>query len=110
MRNRLLIKSGATLVEVTAVVRDDQGKTVPALTKDDFQLFDSGKPQSITSFEVVKLQDPGLMLLRNGSSASTGGSESAGRLPNHFAAFVIDDQNLVPESMPLALVPAIAPP
>src|SRR4051794_23229283 len=100
-------KSGATLVEVTAVVRDAEGKAAAGLTRDDFQLFDSGKPQPITSFELVKLQDPALMQLRNASSSSTGGAESASRLPNHFVAFVVDDANLVPESMPLALAPAI---
>jgi VWFA-related protein len=96
-------KSSATVVEVTTVVRDDQGKAVARLTKDDFQLFDTGKQQPISSFEVHTLQDHRFAFLRSGSSVAA----ASATLPNHFVAFVVDDQNLVPEHMPLAIVPAI---
>ncbi len=45
------------LVMVPVVVRDSNGKAVGTLTKEDFQLFDKGKPQVISRFTVEKAGD-----------------------------------------------------
>ncbi len=42
------------LVMVPVVVRDSNGKAIGTLTKEDFQLFDKGKPQLISRFTVEK--------------------------------------------------------
>ena len=42
------------LVMVPVVVRDAKGKAIGTLQKDDFQLFDKGKPQVISKFSVEK--------------------------------------------------------
>ncbi len=45
-------KVPVSLVLVRVVVRDGAGHPVPNLKKDDFQLFDSRKPQIVTHFSV----------------------------------------------------------
>src|SRR5207344_2787460 len=77
------------------------------LTADDFQLFDSGKRQRISSFEVEKSQDHELRWMRSAHSASSGGGPAGSLLPDRFIAFVFDDQNLTPEEFPQATRAAI---
>lgn len=45
-------QSSVNLVRVPVVVRDKQGNTVGSFHKEDFQLTDRGKPQSIAQFTV----------------------------------------------------------
>src|SRR5438105_2034974 len=47
-------KSRVNLVMVPVVVRDLQGRAVGQFTREDFHLFDKGKPQEITKFSVEK--------------------------------------------------------
>ncbi|MDR1990759.1 MAG: VWA domain-containing protein, partial [Acidobacteriaceae bacterium] len=42
-------------VEVDALVSDKNGQFVRGLTKDDFQVLEDGKPQSITNFSLVDI-------------------------------------------------------
>src|SRR6201996_4408007 len=42
------------LVMVPVVVRDGNGKAIGTLQKEDFQLFDKGKPQVISRFSIEK--------------------------------------------------------
>ena len=44
------IRVETNLVTVKVVVRDAKGRPVAGLRKEDFRLFDSGKPQDITGF------------------------------------------------------------
>jgi hypothetical protein len=48
-------RTAVEYVEVDAVVTDQQGNFVKNLTKDDFQVFEDGKPQSISTFSVVDI-------------------------------------------------------
>ncbi len=50
--------TAVNLVLVPVVVRDAKGKVVGDLTKDDFQLFDKGKPQTIVRFSIDKVEAP----------------------------------------------------
>src|SRR5262249_48498753 len=43
-------KVRVNLVLVRVTVRDQKGNLIEDLQKEDFQLFDNGKPQAITSF------------------------------------------------------------
>jgi VWFA-related protein len=42
-------------VEVDALVTDEQGRFVPDLRKEDFRIFEDGKPQTIANFALVEL-------------------------------------------------------
>ena len=42
-------------VDVDAVVTDDQGNFVTGLTRDDFEVFENGKPQKIDTFSLVNI-------------------------------------------------------
>jgi len=45
-------KVRVNLVQVRVVVRDENGKVVENLKKEDFQLFDNRKPQTISTFSM----------------------------------------------------------
>ncbi len=49
-------KSNTNLVIVNVTVRDKSGKPIEDLKKDDFQLLEDGKPQTISVFELQKLE------------------------------------------------------
>jgi Ca-activated chloride channel family protein len=47
-------RSGVELINVTATVTDASGRFVPGLRQDDFQLYDDGRPQTITHFSAER--------------------------------------------------------
>ena len=55
----VILRTQVDLVEVPVVVRDGQRHTVAGLTKDDFEIYDSGKKQAITAFSVQNFTPPG---------------------------------------------------
>jgi VWFA-related protein len=65
-------KSGASTVAVYATVTDPSGQLVPDLGRDRFEVYDNGKPQTISTFEsdlqpitIVVLLDRSLSMLSN---------------------------------------------
>lgn len=61
-------KSGARNVAVYATVTDGQGRLVPDLSQEDFEVRDSGKPQAITVFSnAIQPISVVMMLDRSGS-------------------------------------------
>src|SRR5467141_1209681 len=93
-------KVRVNLVLVRVVVRDAQGKVVPNLKKEDFQLLDNRKLQSISSFNV---ETPESHTLRTAAAPGTEpnspeGVDSAGGkpvdLPHRFVSMVFDDVHM----------------
>ncbi len=90
-------KVRVNVVLVRVVVRDAQGKVVPSLKKEDFQLFDGKKLQTISSFAVETPQS---------HTAPAAGSPESSRaipdaapvkpvvLPQRFVAMVFDDVHM----------------
>jgi len=87
-------QSGVTMIQVPVVVRDHAGHVVSDLAKDDFKLFDNGKPVEIASFSVEK---PGSQVAPDRSlpDPNAPSKKSAGAVamdvPERFIAYFFDD-------------------
>jgi VWFA-related protein len=97
-----IFKVNVKLVVVRAVVRDAQGHAIGNLHQEDFQVFDRGKPQIITQFEV---EQPGALAAKarqrseenSGDQPSGDQPSAAGNLsvvPERFVAYLFDDVHL----------------
>jgi VWFA-related protein len=90
-------QSRVNLVLVPVVVRDSKGEAIGTLKKEDFQLFDKGKPQTITRFIVQK---SGGQTAEAKPVAPESPLESHPQPPssapvaNHFIAYLFDDVHL----------------
>ncbi|HKD04367.1 MAG TPA: VWA domain-containing protein [Bryobacteraceae bacterium] len=93
----ITFQSKVNLVLVPVVVRDKAGKPVGNLTKDDFQIFDRGKAQTITRFLVER---PGSTRIPNIESLDKSPDDDAPRAPagaaapTTFTAWFFDDVHL----------------
>jgi VWFA-related protein len=83
------------LVMVPVVVRNAQGRAIGNLTKENFQLFDKGKPQEISRFTVEKTGAPaGLESKPPGDKPAAPAEEKqapAVVVPERFVAYLFDD-------------------
>ena len=88
-------KVNVRLVLVRVVVRDAEGRAIGSLHKQDFQLFDDRKPQTITQFSV---EQPGSQIAREQKSTATETTETpatgAPNIPERFVAYLFDDVDL----------------
>src|SRR5216684_4134644 len=93
-------KVHVNLVLVRVVVRDQQGKIVSNLKKEDFQLYDNRKPQAISSFSVESPESRTASAVASPVDASGSSSSRdaiAGKavvLPQRFVSMVFDDIHL----------------
>jgi VWFA-related protein len=87
------------VVTVRAVVRDGHGNVVGDLRKDDFELFDNGKRQAISSFSVERptaADQAPTLALRAREPGKTGEAvlRQAAPVANRFVMYLLDDLNL----------------
>jgi VWFA-related protein len=92
-------KVNVKLVVVRAVVRDSRGRAVGNLHKEDFQVFDRGKPQVITQFDIEQPGTRTATTESDKSSAGNGSSEPSGAgnpplAPQRFIAYLFDDVHI----------------
>jgi VWFA-related protein len=105
-----VIKAKVNEVLVPVVVRDAKGRTVGNLSKDDFKVFDNGKPQTITGFTINKRADENLAANTSASSPDGAGSPAASEplsTTQRFVVFLFDDFNLTFSDLPNAQQAAI---
>jgi VWFA-related protein len=103
-------KVRVNLVLVRVVVRDSQGKVVPNLKKEDFQLFDNRKLQTISSFtaetpESRKVRTVAAPGPEAPATADASGSQPV-ELPQRFVSFVFDDVHMSTDDIVFARVSA----
>ena len=92
------LRTEVDLVEVPVVVRDGQHRAVAGLTKDDFEIYDAGKKQTITAFSVQRFTSP--MDAGGGAKAALHPAAAAdaagpkGETRSRFVALCFDDLNI----------------
>ena len=88
-------KVRVNVVLVRVVVRDNNGKVVSNLKKEDFQLADERKPQIISSFSVeTPASHVPTVKMESAEAASEGTPVKAADLPQRFVTLFFDDLHL----------------
>ena len=94
-----VVRITTNLVQVDAVVTKD-GKPVTNLTADDFEIFEDGKRQTITSFSYIsKLPNAAARLATPGSANDTPYKPLKPNEARRIMAIVVDDLGLSSESV-----------
>ena len=83
------------LVSVPVVVRDKDGRAIGNLRQEDFQLFDKGKPQTITKFSIQKSSaGESLVTATAQVQSQTQPTANPPVLPERYVAYLFDDVHL----------------
>lgn len=81
------------LVVVSVVVRGKDGKAIGSLKREDFQIFDDGKPQLLSSFS-IETSLPANDRNRNSVLGNLPIDKVLGVVPAHYFAYLFDDVHL----------------
>jgi len=85
------------VVLVRVIVRDSNGRPIPGLRKEDFRLFDNGKPQEIDQFAVESSgATPAVTPQALGKEETVAGSKGASSeaTPRNYQALYFDDVHM----------------
>ncbi len=101
-------RSHTNLVLVPVVARDQHGNAIGSLTKENFTLFDKGKPQEITRFSVEKVGSKSLDVDTTPVDADPPGITASPEeakttkvvVPERFVAYLFDDVHISVNDLP----------
>ena len=91
-QSTLTLRVTTHLVQVNVIVLDRHGQPVKGLTRDDFKVFDNGKPQKIAIFRVESNQPPA-RAPKLPSNAFSNYAERAGSAPPSVTVILLDALN-----------------
>ena len=91
-----IFKARVDMVSVPVVVRDNRGRIIGNLTKENFQVFDRGKSQEIVRFAVEKAGEQAAKAAKTVDTLPPegDGSAKAPDVPERFVAYLFDDMHL----------------
>jgi Ca-activated chloride channel homolog len=93
---RATFRSGVEMVTINAVVRDHKGRVVPNLTRADFELLDSGRPQKIKDFRADQAPITVALLFDTSGSMQVAAKSGAARTAaDQFLAWLQADKDQV---------------
>jgi VWFA-related protein len=103
------LKVETRLVEVGVVVRDNSGRTIAGLTRDNFEISDSGKKREITAFSAETRTAP--VAPANAEAATSPATAppappSVPQRPPRFLGLVFDDLNMTAADLPRVRIAA----
>jgi VWFA-related protein len=110
--NPVPLESRVNLVPVRIVVRDSNGKAIANLHREDFQLFEDGKPQIVSNF--TEETPAALSGAAGAGAAESKTGEAAGQPaaaflpPGRFVALLFDDPHLNLQDLMRARIAAMS--
>ncbi|MFN0108278.1 MAG: VWA domain-containing protein [Blastocatellia bacterium] len=93
------------LVQIDLVVTDKQGNPVSGLKREDFELFDDGKKQTLTHFAVGTSKQPARWITAekkqpaNSSKPVEAKTDAANETAGRFIVLAVDDYHLSPANL-----------
>jgi VWFA-related protein len=96
------IRVKSTLIDIGVVVRDAQGNPVGGLQKEDFQVFDNGKPREITNFSVMlgsRGEKDAAQAASSSPVAADDNSSAKKASARQYVGFFFDDANMEPPDL-----------
>ena len=93
-------RSGINLVQIPVRVLDARGEFVSGLTQSDFQIFEDGQAQILTSFNAVEITSKPVGATRPDAqlgALDTGASSDSIEVEGRVYAFVLDNQWMRPD-------------
>ena len=87
------IRVQSTIVDVSVVVRDAKGQLVTGLKKEDFEIYDQGKKQTVSQFNVELARPPATKVPEHVETQALPPAPPPA-VPPRFLAFYFDDENM----------------